>query len=136
MLRLACFVVAGWIGVVFVLLGITIPARGLPRRHFSAAVIISGLVLVAGWGASNPASIVALTNLHRSAHGRPFDVGQAASLGADAVPALLHNLGDLSSAEVASLRFTICSRSQAGNDGTAFNLSHSSADAAQAEDCH
>lgn len=66
MLRLACLVSAVWIGVVFVLIGSTIPRRGLSRRYLPAAVLLSGLALIAGWSVANPAAIVAQTNLHRA----------------------------------------------------------------------
>jgi Domain of unknown function (DUF4173) len=84
---------------VFVLLGATVPRRGLPRRYLPAAVIASGLAFVAVWGAADPAAIVARTDLHRGARGRSFDVSQAAGLGPDAVPALLAGLGDLRPAQ-------------------------------------
>lgn len=129
MLRLACFMVAGWIGLVFVLLGLTIPPRGLRVRHFPAAFVVSGLVLVAVWGASNPASIVAHTDLSRASHAS-FDVEQAASLGPDAVPTLLSELGSLSAPDIAWLRSSVCGshdRVQAAGAGSSFNLSHAAA---------
>jgi hypothetical protein len=135
MLRLACLTVAAWIGVVFVLLGFTIPRRGLPRRLFPAAVIVSGLVFAGGWATSDPASIVALTNLHRAEHGQPFDVSQAASLGPDAVPTLLANLKDLTAAQAAVLRQAICARSAGKDAGPAFNISMARALQAPARDC-
>src|SRR5580658_1117280 len=66
MLRLACFAVAVWIGVVFVLLGSTMTRRGLTRRQFPAAFIASGLLLIAIWIIANPVALVARTNLHRA----------------------------------------------------------------------
>jgi hypothetical protein len=135
MLRLACMVAAVWIGVVFLLLGCTIPRRGLPRRCFPAAVLVSGLVLVGAWGAANPASIVALTNLLRAEHGRHLDVSQAVSLGPDAVPALLAGLGHLHGAGAAQLRAALCARPAGKDAGAAFNLSRLSANHALAKAC-
>lgn len=129
MLRLACFMVAVWIGLVFVLLGLTIPLRGLPVRHFPAGFVVSGLVLVAVWGASNPASIVARVDIGRASH-TSFDVEQAASLGPDAVPTLLSGLGRIWPTDVAWLRNSLCGshdRLQAARTGTSFNLSQAAA---------
>jgi Domain of unknown function (DUF4173) len=123
MLRLASLVAAVWIGVVFVLLGATLPGRGLPRRYFPAGLIASALVFVAAWGAANPAAIVARTDLGRAEHGRPLDVGQAARLGPDAVPTLLAGLPGLGRDRAARLRQAVCARPPASHTGLAFNVS-------------
>ena len=122
MLRLACLVAAAWIGLVFVLLGSTLPGRGLPSRAFPAAFIASGLVLIAGWGAANPASIVASTNLRRAEHGHALDVRQTASLGSDAVPAIVAGLNHLGPA-AALLRAKVCRDLRQPNAGASFNVS-------------
>jgi hypothetical protein len=130
MLRLACLVAAVWIGVVFVLLGATLVPRGLPRRLFPAAMIISGLLFTAGWGISDPAVIVATTNLHRAENGHTLDDYQVAQLGPDAVPVLLGALRDLNRGDADYLFRAICSGSARSTSGTAYNLA--SADAAEA----
>jgi hypothetical protein len=135
MLRLACLVVAVWIGIVFVLLGSTIPRRGLPRRLFPAAVILSGLIFVGIWSVSNPASIVAQTNLHRAEHGQRLDVSQVASLGPDAVPTLVADLRYLGASQAAELRQAICARSPGNDAGAAFNLSRPRTSEALARAC-
>lgn len=135
MLRLACLVAAAWIGIVFVLLAATIHRRGLPRRQFPAAVIVSGLVVVAIWGASNPASVVARTNLHRAEHGQRFDVNHAASLGPDAVPTLVAGLGYLHASPATQLRHAVCARSAGKDAGTAFNMSRARANETLAHAC-
>jgi hypothetical protein len=122
MLRLACLVVAAWIGVVFLLLAASVLAHGLLSRWFPAAMLISALVLVAAWGAANPAAIVASTGLHRAEHGQQMDVRQAAGLGPDAIPALLASLPDLPAGQAASLRAAVCAEVPAGHAGTRFNL--------------
>ena len=131
MLRLACLVAAGWIGEVFLLLGASIPRRGLPRRRYASVVVISGLVLIGLWGIANPASIVARTNMHRAAQGHRFDLSQVAVLGPDAVPALLAGLGEAGPAEANQLRRQLCALSSGGAErssrGAAFNLSVASA---------
>ncbi len=135
MLRLACLVAAVWIGIVFVLLGCTVPRRGLPRRRFPAAVILSGLIVVGIWSAFNPATIVAQTNLRRAEHGQRLDVRQVASLGPDAVPALAAGLGHLDASQAVELRHAICARSPGKDAGTAFNMSRATASQALARAC-
>ena len=135
MLRLACLAAAVWIGIVFVLLGATFHRRGLPRRRFPAAVVVSGLVAVGIWGASNPASIVAQTNLRRAGHGHSFDVGQATSLGPDAVPALVAGVRYLGAAEAIGLRRAICAQPAGKDAGAAFNLARARASEALAGAC-
>jgi len=128
MLRLACLVSAAWIGVVFLLLAATIPRRGLPRRFLPAAMLISGLVFVGGWSVSNPASIVAQTNLHRAEHGHRLDVNQAVGLGWDAFPALVDGLSQLSQAQATDLRQAICAAGEpTASQGPGFNLAAASA---------
>jgi len=127
MLRLACLVVAVWIGIVFGLLGLTLPRRGLPSHWFPAAVVLSGLLLVGVWGASNPASIVARVNVHRAEHGHRLDVAEVASLGPDAVPALVGGLRQLGGPEAAEVRRAICARPPRRDSGAAFNMSAVSA---------
>jgi len=135
MLRLACLVAAVWIGIVFVLLGATVHRRGLPRRLFPAAAIVSGLLAVGVWTAANPAAIVAQTNLRRAADGHSLDVSQAASLGPDAVPALVAGLRELGASQANEMRHAICARSPGPAAGTAFNLSRSAASGAMARVC-
>jgi Domain of unknown function (DUF4173) len=108
MLRLASLVSAAWIGIVFVLQGLTIPRRGLPRRWFPAAVMLSGLIVVGMWSISDPVSIVVQTNLRRAQHGQQFDVIPAASLGSDAVPTLVAGLQQLDASQATELRRAIC----------------------------
>jgi hypothetical protein len=129
MLRLACFVVAVWIGVVFVLLAATILPKGLPRRRFPVALIVSGLLVIALWAACDPAAIVASTNLRRAEQGRPLDVGSVVSLGPDAVPPALADVAHLPPAERAALRLDICVEAREKDDGAAFNLARFDANA-------
>jgi uncharacterized membrane protein YhdT len=135
MLRLACLVVAVWIGIVFVLLGTTIHHRGLPRQWFPAAVMLSGLIFIGLWSISNPASIVAQTNLHRAEHGQRFDINQAASLGPDAVPTLVTGLPLLNDSQAIQLRHAICARPQGKDAGTAFNMSKARANEDVTREC-
>jgi hypothetical protein len=121
MLRLACMVAAAWIGVVFALTALSLARRGLPRRYLPAAVLVSALVFTVGWGIASPAAIVARVDLSRSAHGRPLDVSQAASLGPDAMPALLSGLRDLRPAQAAALRRAVCAEVPVAGTPAAFS---------------
>jgi two-component system, OmpR family, sensor histidine kinase BaeS len=136
MLRLACLVAAVWIGLVFLLLGSTLVPRGLPRRLFPAAMIISGLVFTAAWGISDPAAIVATTNLRRAESGHSLDVHQAVGLGPDAWPALLSGMNQLDGADADKLWQFICFRSLQAGSGTDFNLARASASGAIKSLCH
>ena len=127
MLRLGSLVSAVWIGVVFLLLGVDIARRGSSSRWYPAAVLLSGFITVAAWGASNPAAIVAQTNLSRAQHGQRFDVDQALSLGADALPTIVTDLRHLDPGPAAELRLAICGRTPRRGPGSAFNGSLSSA---------
>lgn len=135
MLRLASLVVAIWIGAVFVLLGMTIWPHGLSPKLFPATVIASGLILIAAWGISNPASIVAVTDVRRAAHGHRLDIQQAARLGPDAIPALIASLSQLDAATRHELRQAICAQSVGKDTGTAFNTSRSRAATAITHSC-
>jgi two-component system, OmpR family, sensor histidine kinase BaeS len=135
MLRLACLVVAAWIGVVFILTALTITRRGLPQRLLPAAVLVSALVFTIGWAVASPAAIVARVNLSRAAHGRPLDTYQVARLGPDATPALLAGLHGLPPAPAAQLRSVICAAQPAPATGAAFNMSVARARAAAHAAC-
>lgn len=135
MLRLASLVAAIWIGAVFVMLGATIVPRGLPARLFPAAAFASGVLLVAAWGISNPASIVATTDVGRAEHGHRFDVYQAASLGPDALPALAAGLAHLDAPARRELRNAVCARSPGKPVGTAYNLARAKAASATTKIC-
>ena len=135
MLRLASLVAAIWIGAVFVLLAMTIVPRALPANLFPAAMIASGLVLVGAWAISNPASIVATIDLRRAEHGHRLDVGQAARLGPDAIPALVAGLPHLDEVTDLALRRAICARSAQSDAGAAFNLARATAADALSHAC-
>ncbi len=135
MLRLACLVAAFWIGVVFAVLGATLFKRGLARKQFPAALIVSGLVIICAWGIGNPAAVVAQTNLRRAEHGQHLDVGEVARLGPDAIPALVASLPRLDLPDAAELRRAICAQMPRNDAGPAFNVSAATADSAIADTC-
>jgi two-component system sensor histidine kinase BaeS len=135
MLRLACLAAAAWIGLVLIMLGGTLLRRGLPGRAFPAAFLSSGLVLLAVWGAANPASIVATTNIRRAEQGHALDARLVAGLGPDAVPAIAAGLGRLRPAQASLLRSLLCHSVRPANTGTSFNVSAAEAGEAMARAC-
>ena len=68
------------------------------RRRFAFGSLVQGFAVLAGLHLLNPDAFIVRTNLARSA-ARPFDGRYAASLGADAVPALLDALPGLAPPE-------------------------------------
>ena len=59
------------------------------RRRFAFGALVQGFALLGGLHLANPDALIVRTNLARPASERAFDGGYAASLSADAVPALL-----------------------------------------------
>ncbi len=62
------------------------------RRRFAFGALIQGFAVLGGLHLVNPDALIVRTNLARPPAERPFDGWYAASLGADAVPALLDAL--------------------------------------------
>ena len=75
----ACLVVAVWVGFVFLLLGSTLSRRGLPRRLFPAAVVVSNHAM----------GLYELAALHLTAETPKLD---EASVAIDALSALVEGL--------------------------------------------
>lgn len=65
--------------------------RGV-RHRFSFGALMQGFAVLAGLHVLNPDAFIVKTNLNRPVAERPFDARYAATLGADAVPALLDAL--------------------------------------------
>lgn len=70
--------------------------RGV-RHRFAFGALMQGLAVLAGLHVLNPDAFIVRTNLNRPVDERPFDARYAATLGADAVPALLEALPRLNS---------------------------------------
>ena len=69
------------------------------RRRFAFGALVQGFVVLGGLHLINPDAFIVRANLARPAAVRPFDGLYAASLGADAVPALLDALPRLAPPE-------------------------------------
>lgn len=141
MLRLASTVTALWIGLVFLLLAFEI-ARPASRRAgaagpgwFAPTVVASAMLTVVVWAASNPASLVARTNLSRAAHGRRFDAPALLDLGPDSMPTIVARIRSLDGAQQALVRGSLCGQRLPDSDGLRYNRSVAEARRALDELC-
>lgn len=89
-LRLYTTAFMAWLAVLFAWFCATV-LRGR-RERFAFGGLVSGLVTLALLHALNPDALIVAANVRRLAAGRPFDAAYAASLSADAVPALIRAL--------------------------------------------
>lgn len=109
MLRLACTVVACWLGAVLVLAGLSMAGPvGLRGRGWAVpASIAVGLGALLAFAATNPEDVVARSNLAQASV--PLDVEYLATgLGADALPALVDGMARLDDVAQGRLRLVHC----------------------------
>jgi hypothetical protein len=100
--RLYIMAFMAWLAVVFIWFAWTV-LRG-EREQFACGALAAAFLVIGGLHVVNPDSVIVRVNLaHATERGRVFDAGYAASLSADAVPALYASLPSLSDAE----RFTV-----------------------------
>jgi len=85
-LRLYTTAFMGWLALVFLWFALTV-GRGR-RERFAFGAAVCAFALVAALHVVNPDDQIVRANLARAANGRAFDADYAASLSADAVPAL------------------------------------------------
>jgi len=86
-LRLYTMAFMGWLAVVFAWFVFTV-LRGR-REYFAFGAVAAAFFLILGLHTLNPDALIVRTNAARAAKTQAFDVGYAASLSADAVPALV-----------------------------------------------
>jgi hypothetical protein len=79
-----------WLALVFVWFIATV-LRGR-REQFAFGALIAGLLIVATLHVINPDALIVRVNVAHARAGRSFDADYAASLSADAVPALMESL--------------------------------------------
>ena len=84
----------GWLALVFVWFIATV-LRGR-REQFACGALIAGFLIVATLHVINPDALIVRVNVAQAHAGRSFDADYAASLSADAVPALMESLPVLS----------------------------------------
>jgi hypothetical protein len=88
--RLYTMAFMGWLAIVFVWFAVTV-LRG-ERMRFACGALIMGFVMIGALHALNPDALIVRVNAERASAGRGFDINYAASLSADAVPALKASL--------------------------------------------
>jgi hypothetical protein len=93
-LRLYTTAFMAWLAVVFLWFAATV-LRG-QRERFAFGAMIAGLVAIVVLHGLNPDDLIIRTNAARALTGRTFDAKYATSLSADAVPALVACLSNLS----------------------------------------
>jgi hypothetical protein len=82
-----------WLALVFVWF-ITTVLRGR-REQFAFGALIAGFLIIATLHVINPDALIVRVNIAHARSGRGFDANYAASLSADAVPALMQSLPNL-----------------------------------------
>ncbi len=92
-LRLYTMAFMGWLAVVFAWFVLTV-LRG-KREHFAFGAAAAAFVLIAGLHIANPDARIVSANAARAVQTHQFDAEYAASLSADAVPALVAALPSL-----------------------------------------
>ncbi|HEV3471241.1 MAG TPA: DUF4173 domain-containing protein [Pyrinomonadaceae bacterium] len=83
----------GWLAAVFVWFALT-ALRGA-RERFACGALVAALAVLAALHVVNPDEHIVRTNAALAGPGRGFDAPYAVSLGADAVPALVETLPEL-----------------------------------------
>jgi Domain of unknown function (DUF4173) len=125
-LRLYTTAFMGWLAVVFVWFAWTV-LRGA-RERFACGALVSGLLVAAALHVSNPNDHIVRTNAALAGDRRAFDAAYAQSLGADAVPALLEALPELSPRERAFLSLGMLEwAGRGGDDWRSWNWSRHAA---------
>jgi hypothetical protein len=89
-LRLYTTAFMGWLALVFVWFIATV-LRGR-REQFAYGALVVGFLMVATLHVINPDALIVRVNVAHARAGRGFDADYAASLSADAVPALMESL--------------------------------------------
>ncbi|HKC62497.1 MAG TPA: DUF4173 domain-containing protein, partial [Pyrinomonadaceae bacterium] len=93
-LRLYTTAFMAWLALVFVWFVAT-ALRGR-REQFACGALLAGLLVIATLHVMNPDAFIVRVNVAHAQMGRGFDADYAASLSADATPALLESLSALS----------------------------------------
>ena len=137
MLRLYATVFAGWVGVVFVFLGVSIAGVGATRHWFTGTSIAAGLVVVFALNIVNPERLVVERNYeHARTSSVPFDVNYNTGLSTDAFGALSSGFYKLDDAQSTTLRMLACKEDESDFKGwLAYNLSRDIAKTDRAIDC-
>lgn len=125
-LRLYTSAFMGWLALVFVWFALTV-LRGR-RERFMRGALAAGLLVTGALHVVNPDDLIVRTNASTVRQARTFDACYAASLSADAVPALLDALPALTERERRHVSEALLRRWSGGDaDWRTWNLSRSAA---------
>lgn len=136
MLRLTTTVVAVWLAVVFVLLGVQFAGVAPRRRWFVPASAASALLVLLACNTVNLEAVVVRRNVELAVATGRFDPLYLDELSDDAVPALVEALPRLAPADREAARSALCRRPDADLSGPwRFHVAHRAATDARAEVC-
>lgn len=126
-LRLYTTAFMGWLALVFVWFAATV-LRGR-RERFACGALVTGFVMIAALHVLNPDDLIVRVNVAHVQAGRNLDIEYAASLSADAVPALVESMPTLSRSERCLLasHFLYQRTTFESGDWRSWNLSRSEA---------
>lgn len=123
MLRLYSHVFALWMGIVFVLFGLSILTAGANMRSLPGAAAASGLVILLALNLVNPEALVVHLNIDQSRTTQRLDSVYLAGLSDDAVPALFEGLSRLDAEHRGDLHRLVCQQHAASQRSWAdYNL--------------
>lgn len=108
MLRLYSSLLAGWIGIAFLLLGLLMAGAGGRRSWFLPAAVGIGLAGVLALNVVNPEALVVRHNVAHAERLGGFDAGYATGLSADAIPTLVAALPRLDEGTRARVLAELC----------------------------
>ena len=136
-LRLLSTAFAIWIGVVFVLLGVSLTGRVAPNKQWfvpvAAAMAVAGLLAL---NVANPDAWIVRRNVDRFGATDTLDAAHLLQLSEDAVPALLDATDRMSPDNAALVLAQVCAGERTADGGPwAFNLSRDAAIEARNEVC-
>jgi hypothetical protein len=136
-LRLLSTAFAVWIGIVFVLLGVSLTGRVRPDKQWfvpvAAACAVVGLL---GLNVANPDAWIVRRNVERFGRSEKLDIDHLMQLSDDAVPALLDARTRMSPANAARVEQRVCEGERSTDRGFwAFNFARDAAIEARNEGC-
>lgn len=103
-----------WLALVFIWFAAT-ALRGR-REQFASGALIAGLLIIAALHVINPDALIVRVNMSHARAGRIFDAHYAASLSADAAPALLESLLVLNESDRRIIAASILGDSSSGEN--------------------
>jgi hypothetical protein len=134
MLRLYSTGFAWWVGLVFVLTGLSLAGLCARRRWLPAVVLGTALVGVIALNVANPERLVVEHNVRHAERTGRFDLDYLTSLSDDAIPTIVDALPRLPEPYTTEARRTLC-RDHESEDPIPLNLSARRADQALDELC-